>query len=277
MTDSKIGGIWHTWFDRDLTVAGRVLVNTNGKLQQKLIHINKPILRIPNLAIHLNRETNDKFSPNKENHLVPILATQVQDQLLSNNAETKTEEAIKVKHHSVLIDLICKELNCQAEDIQDIELSLCDTQPACLGGAYDEFIFGPRLDNLVGAYCSIVGLVESVHSLDDESGVRMAAIYDHEEVGSESAQGAASAITEHILRRLSDPDNFELAISRSFLISADQAHAVHPNYSEMHEENHRPAINGGIVLKYNPLKLQMLMYKILWLKMIGNLIQVKII
>ena len=79
----------------------------------------------------------------------------------------------------------------------------------------------------------------------------MAAIYDHEEVGSESAQGAGSAITEHILRRLSCPDTFELSMSRSFLISADQAHAVHPNYSSMHEKNHQPSIHGGLVLKYN--------------------------
>jgi aspartyl aminopeptidase len=137
---------------------------------------------------------------------------------------------------------------------KDFELLLCDTQPACLGGAFDEFIFGPRLDNLVGTYCSIMGLIESTSdekSLQNEEGIRIAAVYDHEEVGSESAQGAASAITEHVLRRLSDPNSFELAMSRSFLISADQAHAVHPNYSEMHEENHRPAINGGVVLKYN--------------------------
>lgn len=249
------GGIWHTWFDRDLTVAGRVLVNSNGRLHHKLIHINKPLLRIPNLAIHLNRETNEKFSPNKENHLVPILATSVQDQLLAPKLEQKettneTKTAVD-KHHTVLLDLICKELNCSIEDIQDIELSLCDTNQACLGGAYDEFIFGPRLDNQVGAYCSIQGLIESVGDLDNDENVRMAAIYDHEEVGSESATGAASAITEHILRRLADPNSFELAISRSFLISADQAHAIHPNYSEMHEENHRPTINGGVVLKYN--------------------------
>ncbi len=252
------GGIWHTWFDRDLTVAGRVLVSENGRLKYKLVHINKPLLRIPNLAIHLNRETNEKFSPNKENHLVPIIATQIQEQLLNPTTTTTTTTTSSSsssntqtdKHHSVLIDLICKELNCSVESIQDIELSLCDTQPACLGGAYDEFIFGPRLDNLVGAYCSIQGLIESA-GLENEECIRVASIYDHEEVGSESAQGAASAITEHILRRLSDPASFELAMSRSFLISADQAHAIHPNYSEMHEENHRPALNGGVVLKYN--------------------------
>ncbi len=87
--------------------------------------------------------------------------------------------------------------------------------------------------------------------LENETGIRLAAIYDHEEVGSESTQGAASALTEQVLRRLSDPHKFELAMARSYLVSADQAHAVHPNYADSHEENHRPAIHGGVVLKYN--------------------------
>lgn len=155
------------------------------------------------------------------------------------------------KHHSILIDLVCKELNVTAEEISDLELQLFDTQPACLGGVFDEFIFGARLDNQVGAYCSIKGLIESSHSMKDETGVIMAAIYDHEEIGSESAQGAASALTEHIMRRLTSPTTFELAVTRSFLISADQAHAIHPNYEDKHEDNHRPSIHGGVVLKYN--------------------------
>lgn len=123
-----------------------------------------------------------------------------------------------------------------------------------MGGAFDEFIFGPRLDNLVGVYCSIMGLTKSIskeNSLQNEEGIRVVALYDHEEVGNESAQGAAASLTEHILRRLSDQANFELAMSRSFLISADQAHAVHPNYSDIHEENHRPTLHGGVVLRKN--------------------------
>ena len=156
------------------------------------------------------------------------------------------------------MDLICEQLKCTREEITDIELCVIDVQPATLGGVNNEFIFGARLDNQVGAYSAIKGLVESCggdetvsSSLENEPCIRMACIYDHEEIGSESAQGAASALTEHIIRRLSDPQTFELAIAKSFLISADQAHAVHPNYSEYHEENHRPALNGGVVLKYN--------------------------
>ena len=104
----------------------------------------------------------------------------------------------------------------------------------------------------VGSYCTIKSLIESSEKeIESDSYVRVAAIYDHEEVGSESATGAASALTEHILRRLSNAEKFELAVSKSFLISCDQAHAVHPNYSEYHEENHRPSLHGGVVLKYN--------------------------
>ena len=107
------------------------------------------------------------------------------------------------------------------------------------------------MDNQVGAYCTIKGLIESSKNVEAESGIRMAAIYDHEEIGSESAQGAASALTEHIIRRLTSAGTFELAVSRSFLVSADQAHAIHPNYEDKHEDNHKPAIHGGVVLKYN--------------------------
>lgn len=107
------------------------------------------------------------------------------------------------------------------------------------------------MDNQVSSYCAIKAIIESSDNLDAETGIRISALFDHEEVGSESAQGAASSLTEQILRRLTDPSTFELAISRSFLISSDQAHALHPNYSEYHEENHRPTINGGVVLKYN--------------------------
>ncbi len=164
--------------------------------------------------------------------------------------ETKSETDCKQieKHHSLLIDLICKELKVTPDDISDLELQLFDTQPACIGGILSEFIFGARLDNQVGAYCSIKGLIESSGSLEAESGVRMAAIYDHEEIGSRSAQGAASALTEHIMRRLTSPTSFELAVTRSFLISADQAHAIHPNYEDKHEDSYITSLHGGVVL-----------------------------
>lgn len=272
------GGLWHTWFDRDLTVAGRLIVKEvkdgSVSFSHKLVRIEEPIMRIPTLAIHLDRGVSDGFKVNTQSHLVPMLATSVKVELQrlgeTNTSDTKVHEGgkelnekknDKQKHHTVLLQMIADQAGCKPDDICDFELQVCDTQPSIIGGAMKEFIFSGRLDNLCMSFCSLKALVDSTslseNSLDSESNVRMVALFDHEEVGSNSAQGAGSPAMLDALSRItksfnsSDSKLLEKAIQRSFLVSADMAHALHPNYMDKHEENHQPKLHGGLVIKQN--------------------------
>jgi len=267
------GGIWSTWFDRDLTVAGRVMIkNDAGNIQHRLLHIKKPILRVPMICIHLQRDLNDSFCINKETHTLPIMGTEAfEKQLNAEKDEGKekdsSEKPEKVekeqekdsseasKHHTALVNLICQELNCNPAQLLDLELVLADTQPPVIGGIHDEFIFAPRLDNLFNTYCALQALIEATEEgNDDEPNIRMISLYDNEEVGSSSAQGAASMLTELIMRRICDGicgGGFEQSVANSYLLSADQGHAIHPNYASKHEENHQPRMHEGPVVKVN--------------------------
>jgi len=253
------GGIWRTWFDRDLAVAGQVIYKRDGHLHKTLVDSREPILFIPNLAIHLepNRE---KISINNETELRPVLCTEALAKIEELPAINPSDGPnVLGNHHPVFLHLISKLASCNPEEIVDLDLYLYDSQPAAITGLYKEFISAQRLDNLVGAYTSIEGLIESLgdKSLENDGNVRIAAAYDNEEVGSASAQGADSNFTEWCLRRifndLGDPNSsaFERGIGRSYLISADQAHACHPNFSARHEDCHRPSFHSGVVVKIN--------------------------
>ncbi|MBA0710294.1 hypothetical protein Golax_025279, partial [Gossypium laxum] len=257
------GGLWHTWFDRDLTVAGRVMIREEKggsvSYSHRLVRIEEPIMRVPTLAIHLDsRGVNDGFKVNTQNHLLPVLATSVKVELNKEFAENG--------HHAILTQIIATKLGCQPDQICDFELQACDTQPSIVAGAAKEFIFSGRLDNLCMSFCSLKALIDATSSesdLENESGVGMVALFDHEEVGSNSAQGAGSPAMLDALSRItnsftSDSKVFTAplpmltkAIQRSFLVSADMAHALHPNYMDKHEENHQPKLHGGLVIKHN--------------------------
>lgn len=283
------GGLWHTWFDRDLGIAGRVMARgSDGNVVQKLVHITKPILRIPTLAVHLDRQ--ETFSFNKETQLFPIAGLvsaelKRQDEKKGPSASDEEEEqnkpftplkALTTRHHPHIVDLIASDAGVSPEDVVDFEVVLYDTQKACLGGLADEFIFSARLDNLNQTYCAAMGLINSLASstaLDDESSIRLVACFDHEEIGSMTAQGAFSMMLPAIIRRLSVlPSSsfvdgseesydhardlelstaYEQTLSSSFLLSADMAHSVNPNYGAKYESDHRPEMNQGPVIKIN--------------------------
>lgn len=265
------GGLWHTWFDRDLAVAGRVVVKKvqDGftSYSHRLVRIHDPIMRIPTLAIHLDRGS-DGFKPNTQSHLAPVLATSVKEELskivnenetADNGAQTDDSSTKNQKHHSLLLKLLAKEIGCEPDDICDFELQACDTQPSLIAGALKEFVFSGRLDNLCMSFCSLKALIDATNSegsLDDEVGVRMVALFDHEEVGSNSAQGAGSPVMLDAISRVtnafcSNVKMLEKVVQKSFLVSADMAHALHPNYMDKHEENHQPKMHGGLVIKHN--------------------------
>ncbi|KAI8671619.1 hypothetical protein NCS57_00637700 [Fusarium keratoplasticum] len=285
------GGIWTSWFDRDLSIAGRVLVKEGDNFVQKLIKVDKPLLRIPTLAIHLHRQSN--FDPNKETELFPITglaaaelnkgAKKEKEEEKKEEGEAEAEEedfkplkAMTERHHPNVLDVIASEAGVDVASVVDFELVLYDTQKSCIGGINDEFIFSPRLDNLGMTYCSVEGLIESVKeedALEEDNTIRLTVCFDHEEIGSTSAQGANSNLLPSVIRRLSVlPGNrdtasegsyeavhhegeeataYEQTLSRSFLVSADMAHSVHPNYAGKYEASHQPAMNGGTVIKIN--------------------------
>ncbi|KAI9140586.1 aspartyl aminopeptidase-like protein [Paraphysoderma sedebokerense] len=261
------GGLWHTWFDRDLSIAGRVIVQSSSDptaYTHHLVKINRPILRVPTLAIHLDRGVNnDGFKFNTEVQLGPVLCSVAKQNLnypkASGSSKSEENEQSQEKHHPSFLGLLASELKCNHSEITDFELCLYDTQPSAIGGMYNEYIFSPRCDNLVMSFVGISSLVRSLEngSLEKDTQIRVVSLFDNEEVGSQSAYGADSSMMEVTMKRIinsfgnAKATSFEEAIHRSYMISADMAHAIHPNYADKHEENHRPHMNEGVVIKTN--------------------------
>lgn len=232
------GPILYTWFDRPLSIAGRVILRSDDTLhpEHRLVRFNRPLLTIPHLAIHFNRAVNEGNPLSKQKDMLPVLAH------IDNVAESD----------GYLINLVADQLGVSTDEILDFDLSLYDTTPACLLGANDEFITSGRLDDLSMAYSAMTALLESQFS----KMTRVMAIFDNEETGSGTKQGAASPELDYLLRRINESlggndEDYMRAVANSFMVSADNAHGIHPNYPEKQDPTNHPRLGGGPVIKIN--------------------------
>jgi aspartyl aminopeptidase len=233
------GALLNPWFDRDLSLAGRCTwLDATGKLYDSLIDFKSPVVVIPSLAIHLDREANRNRSVNAHKELPAILLQSPPDKKFSFR-EILREQVLNSPEGA----------NCK--EVLDFEISLYPTQPAGLVGLHKEFVAAPRLDNLLSCYTSLQALLSS------STAYSMLVFNDHEEVGSATACGAAGPFLEgtieQLLHALDETGRLALrkTLANSLLISADNAHAVHPNFADKHDSQHGPRMNGGPVLKYN--------------------------
>ena len=229
--ESYGGMLLNSWFDRDLSLAGRVsYLDSKNRLKDGLIDVKKPIAIIPSLAIHLDDKANKDKTINKQTDICPISTCQDDFEL---------DEFLKDEL-----------MACGIGDVEKIyanELSFYDVQKASYVGLKDEFITSARIDNLISCY---VGLL-SICSIDNNKPMMLVAS-DHEEVGSETTSGAGGSFLENILRRVfKDYEEYMQVIRSSVLISCDNAHAVHPNFASKHDDKHMPKINSGVVIKTN--------------------------
>jgi len=233
------GVILSSWFDRPLSIAGRVILKGADSLHPvtKLVHIDRPLVTIPNLCIHFNRQVNEGVKISVQKDMQPILAL-IGDQL---------------ENESVLNRILCEELNVKAEDILDFDLYLYDTTRPCLLGANEEFISAGRLDDLEMVSAGLEALISHT---DTPETTRVLAVFDNEETGSHTKQGAASPFFANFIERLvlaqgGNADDFYRSVEQAFMISADNAHAWHPNYGEKSDPVNHPMLGGGPVVKFN--------------------------
>jgi len=233
------GPILATWTDRDLGLAGRAAVrNDDGSIAIHLFNLNRPLCRIPNVAIHMNRDVNDEgLKLNKQDNLPPVIA-------LGDDSSLESAPLTK---------LVAEEIGIAPEKILDIRLEVVDIQPGSIGGLNGEFVFSGRIDNLASCHAAVTALISAPN---DTPFTQVVALFDNEEVGSQTVSGAASRFLDNVLERLcmtspSPREAFFRSTDLSIMVSADGAHAVNPNYPEAHDPRHLPILNGGPVLKVN--------------------------
>ncbi len=236
------GPILSTWFDRPLTIAGRVILRGKDELNPEtmLLHVKRPLLQISNLAIHFNRQVNDGVKLSRQKDMLPILG------IINNELE------IGDMLMNVIVAELSKERPVDREDILDFDLYLADATPACTFGVHDEFLSSGRLDDLSMCHAGLEALLAAPAT----DTTQVLAIFDNEETGSQTKQGAGSPFLSTILKRIAlsqdgTEEAFYQAVERAFMVSADNAHAYHPNYGEKFDPTNHPKLGGGPVIKFN--------------------------
>ena len=220
------------WFERPLSVAGRLIVRKNGEIQEKLVAVDKELLVIPNLAIHMNREVNDGYKYNVQKDMLPLYSD--------------------YDGKGSFMKLMAAEADVAEEDILGHDLFLYDRTPGTVWGANEEFISAPRLDDIQCAFASLEGFLRG----ERKESIAVHCVLDNEEVGSTTKQGAASTFLKDTLMRINmglgrTQEEYLMTLADSFMVSADNAHALHPNHTDKTDPVNRPVLNGGIVIKYN--------------------------
>lgn len=220
------------WFDRPLSVAGRLIVRKDGEIQEKLVAVDKDLLIIPNLAIHMNREVNDGYKYNVQKDMLPLYSS--------------------YEGKESFMKQVAAEAGVEEKDILGHDLFLYDRTAGTIWGADEEFVSAPRLDDIQCAFASFEGFLRGEH----KKSIAVHCVLDNEEVGSSTKQGAASTFLKDTLKRINmglgrTEEEYLMALADSFMVSADNAHALHPNHTDKTDPVNRPVINGGIVIKYN--------------------------
>lgn len=234
------GPILYTWFDRPLSIAGRVILRSDDPFNPRvrMVNFRRPLLVIPHLAIHFNRNVNEGNKLSKQKDMLPVIA--------------KVNEPLEADN--LLVRMVAEELGIDIKEILDFDLTLYDVTPAMTVGCNNEFITSGRIDDLSMVHAAVTALVDKC---DVPSPVtRIVAIFDNEETGSGTKQGAASPVLFNLLTRINEAcggnnESLLRGIADSFMISADNAHGVHPNYAEKHDPTNHPVLGGGPVIKIN--------------------------
>lgn len=234
------GPILYTWFDRPLSITGKIVVKGDSVFSPRVmpVKIGRPVMTIPHLAIHYNRSVNEGNPLSKQKDMLPVIA--MLDDVANKN--------------NFILNLIAKEAGVDPADILDCDLLLYDTTPACRVGVNGEFMTSGRIDDLSMVHAAVTALLQAQEENDPLT--KVMAIFDNEETGSGTKQGAASPLLYNVLKRINsclggNEDDFIRSIAQSFMVSADNAHGTHPNYAEKQDPTNHPVLGGGPVIKIN--------------------------